>query len=135
MKWFKIGDDRFLPKEMSIQFNIDTANNNYGYAKMVQEVNRSVDITISMDYNEENKDYFFNLFDKAREPDCFAYEYRFDINSSDFFAHNCVIRSLHTDPVSKSIVMNIRSYHSIIKPIEERREETIDQILNQTYKK
>jgi hypothetical protein len=67
MRWFKIGDDSFTARDLSIQYSIDTANNTFGYAKMVQSNGQTIDITISVDYNQNNKDYFFNLFDKRNQ--------------------------------------------------------------------
>jgi hypothetical protein len=118
MKWFKIGDDNFTARDLSIQYSIDTANNNYG---------------ISVDYNQNNKDYFFNLFDKRKQM-LSASEYKFSISSADLSAHGCIIKSISTDPTTKLIVMEIISDYSSVKPLDERRDEIIDEILNETYK-
>ena len=133
MKWFKIGDDSFTARDFGIQYSIDTANNTFGYAKMVQSNGQTIDITISVDYNQNNKDYFFNLFDKRNQM-LSASEYKFSISSTGFLAHGCIIRSITTDPTTKLIVMEIISDYSIVKPLDERRDEIIDEILNETYK-
>ena len=129
MKWFKIGDDNFTARDLSIQYSIDTANNNYGYAKIISNGPQTIDITISVDYNQNNKDYFFNLFDKRKQM-LSASEYKFSISS----AHGCIIKSISTDPTTKLIVMEIISDYSSVKPLNERRDEIIDEILNETYK-
>ena len=133
MKWFKIGDDNFTARDLSIQYSIDTANNNYGYAKIISNGAQTIDITISVDYNQNNKDYFFNLFDKRKQM-LSASEYKFSISSADISAHGCIIKSISTDPTTKLIVMEIISDYSSVKPLDERRDEIIDEILNETYK-
>ena len=133
MKWFKIGDDNFTARDLSIQYSIDTANNNYGYAKIISNGPQTIDITISVDYNQNNKDYFFNLFDKRKQM-LSASEYKFSISSADLSALGCIIKSISTDPTTKLIVMEIISDYSSVRPLDERRDEIIDEILNETYK-
>ena len=133
MKWFKIGDDNFTARDLSIQYSIDTANNNYGYAKIISNGTQTIDITISVDYNQNNKDYFFNLFDKRKQM-LSASEYKFSISSADLLADGCIIKSISTDPTTKLIIMEIISDYSSVKPLSERRDEIIDEILNETYK-
>jgi hypothetical protein len=133
-KWFKIGNDDFTARDISIQFSIDTANNNFGYAKIIHSGHQTIDITISVDYNQTNSNYFFNLFDKSRQPGNFASDYKFDVSSNEFLARGCIIKSISTDPTTNLIVMDIRSDFSTVKPIQERRDEIIDEILNETSK-
>jgi hypothetical protein len=133
-KWFKINDDNFTAKDISIQFSIDTANNTFGYAKIVNSGHQTIDITISVDYNQNNKDYFFNLFDKRNQM-LSASDYKFNISSAEFVANGCIIRSITSDPTTNLILMDIRSDYSSVKPIDERRDEIIDEILNETSKK
>ena len=130
-KWFKIGDDNFTARDISIQFSIDTANNTFGYAKIVQSGHQTIDITISVDYNQNNSNYFFNLYDKKNQM-ISASDYKFDISSSEFVANGCIIKSIASDPTTNLIVMDIRSDYSKVKPIDERRDEIIDKILNET---
>lgn len=135
MKWFKIGDDIFTAKDISIQFTIDTANNTYGYAKIIEQNSQTIDLTISVDYNSYNNNYFFNLFDKSKKSSNYASDYKFDLSSIEFIAYGCIIRSITSDPNTNLIVMDIRSDFSTVKPIQERRDEIIDEILNETSKK
>jgi hypothetical protein len=130
-KWFKIGDDNFTARDISIQFSIDTANNTFGYAKIVQSGHQTIDITISVDYNQNNSNYFFNLYDKKNQM-ISASDYKFDISSAEFVANGCIIKSITSDPTTNLIVMDIRSDYSKVKPIDERRDEIIDEILNET---
>jgi len=132
-KWFKIGDDNFTARDISIQFSIDTASNTFGYAKIIQQGNQVIDITISVEYNKINNDYFFNLFDKSRQLGS-SINYKFDIQSGGFVAYGCIIKSITSDPTTKLIIMDIRSDYSVVKSIEDRRDEIIDDILNQTSK-
>ena len=132
-KWFKIGNDDFTARDISIQFSIDTANNTFGYAKIVHSGHQTIDITISVDYNQTNSNYFFNLFDKSRQPGNYASDYKFDISSAEFVANGCIIKSITSDPTTNLIVMDIISDYSKVKPIDERRDEIIDEILNETY--
>jgi hypothetical protein len=129
-KWFKIGDDNFTAKDISIQFSIDTTNNTFGYAKIVQSGHQTIDITISVDYNQNNSNYFFNLYDKKNQIS--SSDYKFDISSAEFVANGCIIKSITSDPTTNLIVMDIRSDYSKVKPIDERRDEIIDEILNET---
>lgn len=133
-KWFKIGEDSFVAKSLSIQFNLDTASNTYGYAKIIHQGSQTIDITISVDYNKFNNDYFFNLYDKKNQMSS-ASEYKFNISSSEFLANGCIIKSITSDPSRNLITMEIRSDYSTVKPIDERRDEIIDEILNETSKK
>jgi hypothetical protein len=130
-KWFKIGDDNFTAKDISIQFSIDTANNTFGYAKIVHSGHQTIDITISVDNNQNNSNYFFNLYDKKNQM-ISASDYKFDISSAEFVANGCIIKSITSDPTTNLIVMDIRSDYSKVKPIDERRDEIIDEILNET---
>lgn len=130
-KWFKIGDDNFTARDISIQFSIDTANNTFGYAKIVQSGHQTIDITISVDYNQNNSNYFFSLYDKKNQM-ISSSDYKFDISSSEFVANGCIIKSITSDPTTNLIVMDIRSDYSKVKPIDERRDEIIDEILNET---
>lgn len=129
MRWFKIGEDNFTARDLSIQYSIDTANNNFGYAKIIHQGSQTIDITISVDYSQNNRDYFFNLFDKRNQM-LSASEYKFSIESAEILAHGCIIKSITTDPTTKLIVMEIISDYSSVKPLQERRDEIIDEILN-----
>ena len=130
MKWFKIGDDRFISKDISIQYNIDTANNTFGYAKMVYESTRSIDVTIVMENNQNNCSYFFNLYNQRGVGP--ASNYKFDINAYDFTANGCIIRTISTDPLLNILTMDIICDYSAVIPIDKRRNEIIDEILSET---
>ena len=129
MRWFKIGDDSFTARDFGIQYSIDTADlNHFGISKSIIS-RQTIDITISVDYNKNNKDYFFNLFDKRNQM-LSASEYKFSISAADLSAHGCIIKSISTDPTTNLIVMEIISDYSSVKPLSERRDEIIDEILN-----
>ena len=132
MKWFKIGDDKFVAKDISIQFNIDTANNTFGYAKMAHSGRQTIDVTIIMENNSQNTSYFFNLYNRRGVGP--ASSYKFDINAYHFTASGCIIRSISTDPLQNTLTMNIISDYSTVVPIDERRNEIIEQILDETSK-
>jgi hypothetical protein len=134
MKWFKIGDDKFISKDISIQYNIDTANNTFGYAKMVYESTRSIDVTIVMENNQNNSSYFFNLYSQRGRVGL-ASNYKFDMNAYHFTANGCIIKSISTDPLLNTLTMDIICDYSMVIPIDERRNEIIDEILNETSKK
>ena len=137
MKWFNIGSDKFVSKEISIQYNIDTANNTYGYAKMVHHDFRTIDITIIMENNQKNNSYFFNLYNQRGVTlgKMSASNYKFDINAYHFISNGCIIRSISTDPQRNELVMDIICDHSAVVPIDERRNEIIEQILDETSDK
>jgi len=130
MKWFNIGSDKFVSKEISIQYNIDTANNTYGYAKMVHHNFRTIDITIIMENNQKNNSYFFNLYNQRGVG--LATNYKFDINAYDFTANGCIIRTISTDPLLNILTMDIICDYSAVIPIDKRRNEIIDEILSET---
>ena len=52
----------------------------------------------------------------------------------EFVANGCIIKSITSDPTTNLIVMDIRSDYSKVKPIDERRDEIIDEILDKTLK-
>ena len=133
MKWFKIGDDNFTAKDASIQFTIDSVNNIYGYSKIISNGPQIIDITISVENNQNNSNYFFNLFDKSKQPDNSA-NYKFDIQSSDFIAYGCIIKSITSDPTTSLITMDIRSEYSSVRSLQERRDDIIDEILKTSKK-
>jgi hypothetical protein len=133
-KCFKIGDDNFTAKDISIQFSIDTASNTFGYAKIVNSGHQTIDITISVDNNQNNSNYFFNLYDKKNQI-LSASDYKFNISSAEFVANGCIIRSITSDPTTNLIVMDIRSDYSTVKSLQDRRDEIIDVILDETSKK
>ncbi len=135
MKWFNIGGDKFVSKEISIQYNIDTANNTYGYAKMVHHNFRTIDITIIMENNQKNNSYFFNLYSQRSGAVGLASSYKFDINAYHFSAIGCIIRSISTDPQKNELVMDIMCDYSSDIPLNERRDQIIDEILNETSNK
>ena len=132
MKWFKIGDDKFLAKDISIQFNIDTSNNTFGYAKMVHNGRQTIDVTIVVENNQKNSSYFFNLYNQRGIGS--ASSYKFDINAYHFTANGCIIRSISTDPLLNTLTMDIISDYSKVIPLDERRNEIIEQILDETSK-
>ena len=132
-KWFKINDDNFTARDISIQFSIDTANNTFGYAKIVNSGHQTIDITISVDNNQNNSNYFFNLYDKKNQM-ISASDYKFNISSAEFVANGCIIRSITSDPTTNLIVMDIRSDYSTVKSLQDRRDEIIDVILDETSK-
>ena len=133
-KWFKINDDNFTARDISIQFSIDTANNTFGYAKIVNRGgHQTIDITISVDNNQNNSNYFFNLYDKKNQM-LSASDYKFNISSAEFVANGCIIRSITSDPTTNLIVMDIRSDYSTVKSLQDRRDEIIDVILETSKK-
>jgi len=133
-KWFKIGEDNFTAKDICIQFTIDTVNNTYGYSKIVSSGPQLIDVTISVENNQSNSNYFFNLFDRSRQAGNYSPDYKFDISSSELLARGCIIKSITSDPTTNLITMDIRSDFSTVKPLQERRDEIIDEILNETSK-
>ena len=135
MKWFKIGSDKFVAKDISIQYNIDTANNTFGYAKMVNNDFRTIDITIIMENNQKNNSYFFNLYSQRSGAVGLASNYKFDIKAYHFISNGCIIRSISTDPQRNELVMDIICDYSVVVPIDERRNEIIEQILDETSDK
>ena len=151
-KWLKIGDDNFTAKDLSIQFSIigntsgsDSEWENIGtefgviaksllekntkHSKFTEKNSQHIDVTISIEYDKQKEDYFFELFDKSRQSGG-----KFNITAYDFVANGCQIKSIISDTLGV-ITMDIICEHSFVKSILERRNEIIDQFLNQTYKK
>ncbi len=128
MKWFKIGDDKFVAKDISIQYNIDTTSNTFGYAKMIQGTRQSIDLTIVMENNQNNSSYFFNLYNQRGIGS--SSNYKFAINAYNFTTNGCIIRSISTDPLLNTLTMDIICDYSTVIPLDERRNEIIDEILN-----
>ena len=114
---------------VNIQHRIDTANNRYGYGRMVASNDYSIDIYISIENNKTNLDYFFKLYD-GQSGYKYKSNYIFDINSAKFKAMSCRLKSILMD--EDTIKIEIIADYSTIKDISEIRDEIIDQVLNQT---
>lgn len=128
--WFNIIKNGIVDTfhgNINIQHRIDTANNRYGYGRIVSSNDYSIDIYISIENNKTNLDYFFKLYDAQSG---YKSNYTFDINSAKFKAMSCHLKSISMD--EDTIKIEIIADHSTIKDISEIRDEIIDQILNQT---
>ena len=136
MKWFSIGNDKFISKEISIQYNIGTSNSkySYGYAKIPNNYDfRNIDITIVMENNGKNNLYFFDLYSKRSG--AVGSISKFDINAYQFTANGCIIKSISTDPQRNELIMYIMCDYSLAIPLDERREQIINEILNENSDK
>ncbi len=124
MKWFKIDNDNFLAKNISVQYTINTIQKKI---KGLLSNNQSfIDITLVIESNSINKTYFFDIYNKKDKKN------KFSINSSDFTASGCQIKSISIDPIRSELIVEVISEFSSVVPIEQRRDNTIDEILNET---
>ncbi len=96
---------------------------------------RTIDITIIMENNNQNNSYFFNLFNKRNSSSVKPSDYKFTINAYHFSAIGCIIRSISTDPIKNELVMDIMCDYSSDIPLDERRHQIIDELLNETSDK
>jgi hypothetical protein len=135
MKSFKIINsnvifDSFTAKEINIQYNMtyDYPTRNFG--NLVAFKSPEIDITLTVENSNYNNSYFFNL--SLRKINSKASDYKFDIISSEFNASGCRINEISVDSVKNSLIVNIVSDYSFVKSLQERRDEIIDELLNET---
>jgi hypothetical protein len=101
--YFRIDDNYFFARDISIQYSLL----------------ESIDITISMDSNKSNNDFFYNQKSK------------FNISSSDFTINGCFIRSISTSmSTSKSLlIVELNGDYLNQKSLKDRRNEILNELL------
>lgn len=116
MKWLKINDKNFTATLINVQYTIDTNNVTYQvYGR------RTCDITIELIVNNSEYNYITNLYDNF---------IKFELSSGDLKANGCFIRTITVD--TNKLKLEIVSDYIKPKDLSERRDEIIDEILNET---
>lgn len=124
MKWLKINDKNFTAKLINVQYTIDTNNVTYQGKPVQVYGRRTCDITIELIVNNSEYNYITNLYDNF---------IKFELLSSDLKAEGCFIRTITID--TNKLKLEIVSDYIKPKDLSERRDEIIDEILNETSNK
>jgi hypothetical protein len=141
-KWIKIKDKEFLAKEISVQYNIDGYNHQYNrftnkHARIATtQPGRSCDITIVLDISLQKESYKFitDLYDNQfgiSGRSGYANDYKFNISCANFIANGTYFKSIDID-TNGLVTLGITSDYATLVPLDERRDQIIDEILNET---
>ena len=124
-KWFKIKDDTFYSESISCQLSIGSHS----------------DIDISLDLNKYTnyRKYFYDLFDKMYNANTgstftFKKDYIFDIITPHWRGIGCSIKSMDIN-TNGLLNLDIRCDYIDMENIQERRENILNDILNETSDK
>ncbi len=137
-KWIKIKDKEFIAKEISVQYTTDYNQAYYKHARVAttQPGRTSCDITIVLDLILKTESYKFitDLYDNQfgmGGRSGYASDYKFDVVCSSFMAKGSLIKSIELDP-NGIVTLGITSDYVTLVPLDERRDQIIDEILNET---
>jgi hypothetical protein len=144
-KWIKIKEKDFLAKEISVQYTTDYNQPYYNqpYYKNYRIASshlgrQSCDITIVLDMNLQKESYKFitDLYDAQfgiGGRSGYANDYKFNIVCADFMSTGSYFKSIDID-TNGLVSLCILSDSITVVPLEERRDQIIDEILNETSK-
>jgi hypothetical protein len=111
IKNIKIGSEVFEYHDLSCQLSID------GHSTLF--------LSFDIYKHEHYKQYFLSLYDDHTH---------FNILSSGFISKRNIIKSIDIDPKNKLLTLIIKSDAIDIIPAEQRRDDTINELLNTTFK-
>jgi hypothetical protein len=122
--WVKIGNEYFDANLINTQLSIGS------HANLIVSIN-----TIK---NPESYNFFTNWFDSAfnvmGSRSGYASQYKKDISCKSFDAKGCFIKAIDFDPNTDNINLDISCDYLQTANISERREEKLDELLNETSK-
>jgi hypothetical protein len=137
-KWIKIKDKEFITKEIAVQYTTDYNQPYYKHSKVsiTQPGRTSCDITIVLDLILQTESYKFitDLYDNQfgiGGRSGYAADYKFNVVCSSFMAQGSLIKSIDLDP-NGIVTLGITSDYVTLVPLDERRDQIIDEILNET---
>lgn len=137
-KWIKIKDKEFIAKEISVQYTTDYNQPYYKHTRIaiVQPGRQSCDITIVLDLILQQESYKFitDLYDNQfgiGGRSGYANDYKFNIVCANFMAQGSLIKSIDLD-TNGLVTLGISSDYVTLVPLDERRDQIIDEILNET---
>jgi hypothetical protein len=137
-KWIKIKDKEFIAKEISVQYTNDYNQQYYKHTRIatIQPGRQSCDITIVLDLiiQQESYKYITDLYDAqfgVGGRSGYANDYKFTVVCSSFMAQGSLIKSIDLDP-NGLVTLDITSDYVTLVPLDERRDQIIDEILNET---
>lgn len=137
-KWIKIKDKEFFAKEISVQYTTDYNQQYYKHSKVAisQPGRTSCDITIVLDLILQTESYKFitDLYDdqfSMNGRSGYANDYKFNVVCNNFMAQGSLIKSIDLDP-NGIVTLDITSDYVTLVPLDERRDQIIDEILNET---
>lgn len=129
MKWFKIKDRNFTADQISVQYTIEEATTHLNKTIYIPQKTRTCDITVLMTItNNQDYDFMYNIYDNHYTPNS-----KFEIVCGDFKAFGCLIRTL-TSNLNNVLEISFIADHIQSKDLSEKRNEIIEEILNQTSK-
>lgn len=137
-KWVKIKDKEFFAKEISVQYTTDYNQQYYKHSKVAisQPGRQSCDITIVLDLILQTESYKFitDLYDDqfgVGGRSGYAADYKFNVVCNNFMAQGSLIKSIDFD-TNGIVTLGITSDYVTLVPLDERRDQIIDEILNET---
>lgn len=83
--------------------------------------------------NPQSYKFFINWFDSASNRTGIASLYKKDISCKNFDAKGCFIKTIDYDPNTNIINLDVSCDYLSPANISERREEKLDNLLNETY--
>lgn len=120
--WFKINDDVFYPKNISVQMRL--------HQTFESSATISIDIDISL--YPKSYEFFTKIYDiQSKSFGITPYnkkDIKFDIISYLFRAGGCIIKSLDIDFSNENLKVEIISDYVYNKDLQERRSEVLDEI-------
>lgn len=127
IKWIKINDRNLTVIDISLQYAI-------GFTTPVLTDVSSCDIILSLNTSIGSTDYNYimNIYDNSYKSHKNSSDYKFEIVSGEFKCNGCIIKSIEYDPSKNILTLGIVSDYVQTKDISDRRNDTIDQLLNKT---
>jgi len=117
--WVKIENEYFDANLINTQLSIGS------HANLIISIN-----TIK---NPDSYGFFTDWFDFSSERTRYASKSKKDVSCKDFDAKGCFIKTIDFDPNTDTINIDVSCDYLQVANISERREEKLDNLLNETY--
>lgn len=117
--WVKIENEYFDADLINTQLSIGS------HANLIISIN-----TIK---NPDSYGFFTDWFDFSFERTGYASKYKKDVSCKNFDAKGCFIKAIDFDPNTDTINIDVSCDYLQEANISERREEKLDNLLNETY--
>lgn len=117
--WVKIENEYFDADLINTQLSIGS------HANLIISIN-----TIK---NPDSYGFFTDWFDFSSERTGYASKYKKDVSCKNFDAKGCFIKAIDFDPNTDTINVDVSCDYLQEANISERREEKLDNLLNETY--
>ena len=117
--WVKIENEYFDANLVNTQLSIGS------HANLIISIN-----TIK---NPDSYGFFTDWFDFSSERTGYTSKYKKDVSCKNFDAKGCFIKAIDFDPNTDTINIDVSCDYLQAANISERREEKLDNLLNETY--